>query len=512
MPPRSRRTQAPPAEDVRLRWKCLSLPQRQLAMCFDDPHILERITSALQSVHEMQTVLQQFGVKLFGDTDPLAESAFMKAAFEFTVQVGRNTKDPAVMLLHQSPVLKMKDAFLQREDMLDYISEILPDFLNARESGRQPMPKARWKELWAVEPSSAQAIEKQLAKLVEQSLWALTAKAPTPIIEEAVEEVLPEDWIDSEDDKAAKAAVESPKKQKKKQKQKQKKKASTRTASTGADDLELDASEPLVDSNLSEAASATPAGGDVDTLSCSGMATSTWSPSIGCMTSMMTLPTPPTPFSRQDTAAMSDGEESYVGMGTMHMSIGAASSPLGVSSWEPTASSTPAESSSWAHKVQKSVSLTQPVTPPASPRPCSSSHGGAPLRSGKAPHPPHLVCYIWHQASDIVSTRFAAAAVSNDVVDAPGVADSAAGGAEECETPSMRRFGQWLRPNGTGSALTSSIQSPACAVVRNTFVTIDDPDEESETVAPPLRARSVSPMPSWQGLCDRTWYKASAGL
>merc|ERR1712137_1087898 len=108
-------------------------------MVFEDPCLLERIGSALQAVHEMQTVMEQFGIKIFGDTDPLADSGFLKAAFEFTIQVGRNVRDPSVMMLHQAPVLQMKDAFLEREDMMEYIGAILPDFLSARESGRAPM-------------------------------------------------------------------------------------------------------------------------------------------------------------------------------------------------------------------------------------------------------------------------------------------------------------------------------------------------------------------------------------
>lgn len=73
-----------------------------------------------------------------------------------------------------------------------------------------PIPKARWKELWTLEPTSVLALELQLVKLVEQALWAMVADpafavstAPATPPADSTRLVL-EPWMEEFDEKVAK--------------------------------------------------------------------------------------------------------------------------------------------------------------------------------------------------------------------------------------------------------------------------------------------------------------------
>merc|ERR1719183_1272019 len=118
----------------------------------------------------------------------------------------------------------MKAAFLEQPERLCHqMKRVLPDFLSAK-APRALLPRPRWKELWLCEPASMAALEQQLARLVEQALWAMAADpAPaTPAVEAlsrptAVEL---EPWMVEHDDEVAKAR-EATKMKKKKRRQKQ---------------------------------------------------------------------------------------------------------------------------------------------------------------------------------------------------------------------------------------------------------------------------------------------------
>merc|ERR1719506_2299945 len=61
-------------------------------------------------------------------------------------------------------------------ELLSCFRQALPDFLTSQ-SSRSPIPKARWKDLFSSKPQSVAAMDKQLAKLMEQSLWLMVSDA-----------------------------------------------------------------------------------------------------------------------------------------------------------------------------------------------------------------------------------------------------------------------------------------------------------------------------------------------
>merc|ERR1712039_234739 len=107
-----------------------------------------------------------------------------------------------------SPVLVMKEEFLQRTDFIECVRRVLPDFLTSQ-SHRTPIARARWKELWATEPTSVAALEQQLAKLIEQAFWAMSLE-PTyktmPMKPQPLEDVTYrfEPWMEEHDKKTIK--------------------------------------------------------------------------------------------------------------------------------------------------------------------------------------------------------------------------------------------------------------------------------------------------------------------
>mmetsp|Transcript_131400 Transcript_131400/g.293993 ORF Transcript_131400/g.293993 Transcript_131400/m.293993 type:complete len:563 (-) Transcript_131400:97-1785(-) len=176
--PRGRRRERIGEEEVRRRFWALSLEQRQAALEFDDPCLLERIQSALAELFNQQTLMRQLGISLGceDDSDPFEASTLLKEAFEFRWSMGRHKQNPNLVLVdpRQRPMMVIKDDFLTRPDIFERFQAVLPDILAPR-TARTPLPRARWKELWTSEPSSIIALEQQLARLVEQALWAMDA-------------------------------------------------------------------------------------------------------------------------------------------------------------------------------------------------------------------------------------------------------------------------------------------------------------------------------------------------
>merc|ERR1712151_221255 len=119
---------------------------------------------------------------------PFEASTVLTSCFQFQWQIERNTKYPTMLReagSQRGPVMAMKVEALAREELLHELRSTLPDFLSST-SGRTPIPRARWKELWIPEPKSIQALESQLVKLVEQALWAMVQDPAytVPVIEE----------------------------------------------------------------------------------------------------------------------------------------------------------------------------------------------------------------------------------------------------------------------------------------------------------------------------------------
>lgn len=219
---RMRRRERVSEEEVMQRWHALTVDQRQAALRFEDPTLVENIRSALQILYEKQAFLKGL-IALQENEDPFESSMLLKEAFEFTWSISRSKQDPELVLVDptQYPVMVMKVDFLQRKDFIECLRKVLPDFLRPH-APRCPTPRARWKELWSVEPTSVAAIEQQLAKLVEQAFWAMAldpAYKTPPAKLHPVEDLSRafEPWMEEYDKKAAKLR-ETAKKKNKKQK------------------------------------------------------------------------------------------------------------------------------------------------------------------------------------------------------------------------------------------------------------------------------------------------------
>merc|ERR1719465_327706 len=80
---------------------------------------------------------------------------------------------PRIMMVDSdAPLLVLKPNVLMSDDFFERFKYALPDFLSTQ-TKRMPLPRARWKDLWASEPASIIALHEMLAKLVEQALWAM---------------------------------------------------------------------------------------------------------------------------------------------------------------------------------------------------------------------------------------------------------------------------------------------------------------------------------------------------
>jgi len=215
-------------DEVRRRWAALDLQQRQLVTRFEDSALCERIRQALQVLFERQMMMHELGVRMGdagdsnGPDDPFESSVLLKEGFKFEWSVERNKADPSVVLIDPKlgPVMSVKESFSERTDFFERLQAVMSDFLKPASAVRFPMPKARWKELWAVEPASVPALEQQLVKLVEQALWAMALDpAFEPMTEPALQQIdttvfVLEPWMKEFDEKVAKAARRKKKKAK----------------------------------------------------------------------------------------------------------------------------------------------------------------------------------------------------------------------------------------------------------------------------------------------------------
>jgi hypothetical protein len=230
--------------------------QRQAVMHFDDAVLVQRVRSALQALYEKHTIMMQLCANLGceGDakSDPFESSTLLKEAFQFTYGYARLANDPSVIMMSasDSPMLVMKADFVREPSrLIIQMKCILPDFLSTQTS-RTPMSKARWKDLWASEPASMALLEKQLAKLTEQALWAM-ASDPLPTTSQdpqALDAVL-ETWMTKHDQEIAKSR-ESASKAGKKKKRKQKTLHTVHTEECAEEDALRETSDREVDDSL----------------------------------------------------------------------------------------------------------------------------------------------------------------------------------------------------------------------------------------------------------------------
>jgi len=180
--------------------------------------LVERVKVNLAVLYERQTTLQALGLAP-ADEDPLEASVLLKQGFElsygmrYAKQRVSDRVDNDVMLVDRdvSAVLTVKADFVRRDDFLDRISSVLPDFLSQKCS-RQLLPRARWKGLLAAEPANVGELEQQLARLVEQALWsmvsdpALQAEQSQAPVGPPAEELELEGWMQEHDAKVKKKA------------------------------------------------------------------------------------------------------------------------------------------------------------------------------------------------------------------------------------------------------------------------------------------------------------------
>jgi len=431
---------------VRRRWTALSVERKQDLMLFDDPCLVERVKTALQALFQKQEMMNSLGIKLTAAADPFAESSLFTTAFEFTWQIARSARNPRVILVDpmSMPVLVMKTALLDSDLIFREMSKVLPDFLSDR-SSRLPLPKARWKDLWVSEPASVVAMEQQLVKLVEQVLWFMgtdpgyEAATTSWTAEEdrcTGSDTVPfEPWMECGESTKAKGKTGDAKKRKKPHKK-------HRTPSAAASSSEV-ASACSAEATLFEEEDE----GDED----------------------ITLTARQTPVVLEDGQALSSDES--VGSGTMHFA--------GEVSCAPTASSTPALAHAKS-KMPSRWSLNSPVH--------------SPLARHQAMSSKQLVCYIWNQASQCPPCSGSPRSTTG-----PSQAQSSSA---QATTPFAR--GQWTTPASSSSSpgtpshppLQPPRSSVLSAVVRKTFVDIDDPSEYMPEAMWARTSRSLSPVRS----------------
>mmetsp|Transcript_110447 Transcript_110447/g.235954 ORF Transcript_110447/g.235954 Transcript_110447/m.235954 type:complete len:549 (-) Transcript_110447:63-1709(-) len=529
MPPKLRRASE---EEIQRRWAGLRAERRKALLIFDDPVLVERIKAALQRLFEQQLWSHNsLGIKMTMSADPFASSALFSSAFEFTWQMGgRNARPPGVVSVDplRVPVMTMKPRILEGTSLFQEMRDVVPDFLSEH-SGRVPLQRWRWKELWATAPSSISAMEQQLAKLVEQALWMIGSDPTCELPDKAEEqskaslEVAFEPWMAS--DSAEKSQATGGKAKRKKRKQKLR---------SGVAEAKADTAEPEPCS-ISEKADA-----DTEEEEAPAMVLTapddegewqyqrsavrrgrdqapdrTGARRLGTEEATSRLRSPPEPSPeplspeqlpdaalvevlspvRAERAAPSDDEES-VGMGTFHLPASAAGSAC------PTAASTPATADSARVRAGSGskgrwkpagVLGRPPGTPPSSPRLCHSALPSA-----------QLVCYIWNQASKLHADSSSESHYRDSPLEGgidlprnltPASQCSTATSGAVASTPFAR--GRWsvAGPSLSSSPsplLGSGSPSVVSAVVRNTFVDIEDPNEVPSTPSP-RKSRSLSP-------------------
>ncbi|CAK0871798.1 unnamed protein product [Prorocentrum cordatum] len=156
--------------------------------------------------------MMALGLSPGGRDDPLEASVLLKQGFEFSWTASRSRLDPSTVMMdpEMRPVLRAKADFVTREDFLEQISSVLPDFLSQR-SPRPPAPRAKWKSICTADPANVGEMEQQLARLVEQALWAMASdpafgveEQPPPVAEPT--EVNLEPWMEEHDARVRTAA------------------------------------------------------------------------------------------------------------------------------------------------------------------------------------------------------------------------------------------------------------------------------------------------------------------
>eukprot|EP00442_Polarella_glacialis_P059165 CAMPEP_0115143496 /NCGR_PEP_ID=MMETSP0227-20121206/60814_1 /TAXON_ID=89957 /ORGANISM="Polarella glacialis, Strain CCMP 1383" /LENGTH=450 /DNA_ID=CAMNT_0002552353 /DNA_START=117 /DNA_END=1469 /DNA_ORIENTATION=+ len=424
-------------DEIQRRWHALPADQRQAAMSFDDPVLVDRIKASLQALFEKQMVMNvtmsSLGIPLSGSSDPFASSVMFTSAFELTWQLRRAARNPEIVMVNPTcmPVMAMKPEFAMRGEVFQELRIVLPDLFSEK-SGRSPIPRARWKEIWSTEPSSVPQMERQIVKLVEQAFWALGVDPAFAVDDNPVsgkvqlmagsmdaDSVEFEDWMLD----TSLVLPQSPGDSRKSKKKKLKGPAFQKPTLQQPSIEEMDDEDSEEIDHLEEETV-----GDTED---SG-------------SRMMNEPWP------------SDEDDESVGLGVFN--VGLADSLNACCSTDLTAASTEASTPALPNTRIKGSKLADvPSTPTRS----------------TTMQPRQLVCYIWNQASQFPN--------SDDIT---RVAESPA--SNRGRSSAFDR-GQWQNKDQSGS---ETPVAAAKAIVKNTFIDIEYPAEKEDVGS---RARSLPP-------------------
>eukprot|EP00931_Biecheleriopsis_adriatica_P118787 TRINITY_DN94108_c0_g1_i1.p1 TRINITY_DN94108_c0_g1~~TRINITY_DN94108_c0_g1_i1.p1 ORF type:complete len:315 (-),score=36.04 TRINITY_DN94108_c0_g1_i1:206-1150(-) len=144
-------------DEVRQCWLSLSQQERIKQMTFDDATLVQRIEACVQSIFLSRAIADR-GASC---GDPLAAATLCVSAFEFSWDASRS-----------QPILAMKASFADHPQIFDLVRAALPDLFRSK---RKAVHRARWKDSWKAPPTSVTALEPEIAKLLEQAFWFMTA-------------------------------------------------------------------------------------------------------------------------------------------------------------------------------------------------------------------------------------------------------------------------------------------------------------------------------------------------
>lgn len=164
------------AGEIRSRWVHLSLDQRRIVTCIDDPVLVTRIRTAIYTLYQLQVVAERMGLRAsgLGPCTLLIDSAMLREVFEIQWKIESDENFPDAVVMDpddQVMLITLRLDILYGDIMFEKFSEALPDFLGSK-TRRSPKPRARWKHIFDRAPHSVTEFEKQLSELMEQVLWA----------------------------------------------------------------------------------------------------------------------------------------------------------------------------------------------------------------------------------------------------------------------------------------------------------------------------------------------------
>mmetsp|Transcript_115850 Transcript_115850/g.181065 ORF Transcript_115850/g.181065 Transcript_115850/m.181065 type:complete len:473 (-) Transcript_115850:69-1487(-) len=433
-------------DEVLSRWDALRPNQRQAATRFEDAVLISRIRDAIQELFQQQTLMQRMGIDLGGPLDPsiFTTSALFTEVFDLPWKIHKSEEFPDAVLMDpddQPSLMTLRHQFSEGatgEQLVARFRLNLSDFL--AHTGRTPMPKARWKELFTSRPSSVSSLEEQLAKLFEQALWAM-AMDPCFEVENATkatdlaEDALSEDWMDE---------LETADAKRKKKKKKRKKVA----AAVAEEDLAIDQGDDHPTDNSAECPEEALASPESEALPNS-------EPSSPILQKEQSQPHP---VNRASVL-----QEHYWGRRESMMSellnfIGRRRTQQAV---ETELDSRGQENAGLLPPLQSELLTSRPI------------EHRSPSDEWKPSQP---VRYIWSQTCQIEHDSLVKEGTTADTE-----TSSTSIGASSTSLSSMRGF--WATPNGDASPIG------ACILERNTFLELHTPKES----APALRPRSLSP-------------------